>query len=486
MKIHVLLSLVAGLAAALAAPAARPADAAQPTAGPIRVFKAGAATSNITPAIGTPTVGGWAPVPSTQVHDDLHVRCLALDDGTSRLVFAVVDSVGVPREVFDEAKRLVQQETGLSPDNIMMSATHTHSAVSARGANALVFGAPFDDYQKFLVRRIADGVRRALNNLEPARIGWGSGRVPQHLFNRRSLLKEGKTDTNPFGGQDRVVTNKGSHPDRLKPAGPTNPEVYFISVQSTNGRPIALLANYWLHYVGGVPAGNISADYFAMFCDRIQQLLGANVQSPAFVGILANGPCGDVNNIGGGTPGVKYAPGERMRLVADDVAHEVARVHRTLRFHDWVELKAARTDLELKMRHPTPELVARAQQVLARPANASPIHVREVTYAERTMDAKNWPDTVSIVMQTFRIGDLGIAAVPFETFTETGLEIKAKSPFKNTFTIELANGSYGYLPTPEQHELGGYETWLGTNRVEKEASRKIVATLLDLFQQVKP
>ena len=53
------------------------------------------------------------------------------------------------------------------------------------------------------------------------------------------------------------------------------------------------------------------------------------------------------------------------------------------------------------------------------------------------------------------------------------------------FTIELANGSYGYLPTPEQHELGGYETWLGTNRVETEASRKIVAQILKLFAQVQ-
>ena len=485
MKLPTLVILLVGMSAALAARETKP-SVAPKASGTEKIFKAGAATSNITPPIGTPTVGGWAPVPSTHVHDDLHVRCLALDDGTTRLVFAVVDNVGVPREVFDAAKLLVQQETGLSPDNMMMSATHSHSAVSARGANSLVFGAPFDDYQKFLVRRIADGVRRALNNLEPARIGWGSGRVPQHVFNRRTLLKEGKTEINPFGGQDRVVTNNGSHPDRLKAAGPTNPEVYFISVQSTNGRPIAVMANYWLHYVGGLTGAQISADYFAMFCDRIQQLLGAEVQSPAFVGILANGPCGDVNNIGGGTPGVKYAPGERMRLVADDVALEVARVHRTLRFQDWVELKAAKAELELKMRRPTPELVARAQQVLARPATASPIHQREIIYAQRTMDAKNWPETTSIVMQTFRIGGLGVAAVPFETFTETGLEIKAKSPFRDTFTIELANGSYGYLPTPEQHELGGYETWLGTSRVEQEASRKIMVKLMELFNEVKP
>jgi neutral ceramidase len=88
-------------------------------------------------------------------------------------------------------------------------------------------------------------------------------------------------------------------------------------------------------------------------------------------------------------------------------------------------------------------------------------------------------------MQAFRIGDLGIAAIPFEVFTEIGLEIKARSPFKDTFTIELANGSNGYLPTPPQHDLGGYETWLGTNRVEREASVKITARILELLGSVK-
>ncbi len=87
----------------------------------------------------------------------------------------------------------------------------------------------------------------------------------------------------------------------------------------------------------------------------------------------------------------------------------------------------------------------------------------------------NGPTMLILLLQTFRIGDLGVAAIPFETFAETGMEIKAKSPFKPSFTIELANGSYGYLPTPEQHALGGYETWFSTNKVEVEASVKIVS-----------
>jgi neutral ceramidase len=459
-----------------------------------KAFKAGAATSNITPALGGAIVGGWAPVPATHIHDELHARCLALDDGTTRLVFVVVDSVSVNREVWDEAKRLVHEATGLAPEHMMMSATHTHSATSARGSNPLVLAssdaAPrtmLDDYQGFLARRIADGVRRAINNLEPARIGWGAGQVPQHVFNRRWLLKDGKTAVNPFGGQDHAVMNPGNRPDLLKPAGPTNPEVYFLSVQSTSGRPIALLANYWLHYVGGVGSGHISADYFGAFCDRIQELLGADRQNPPFVGILANGPCGDVNNINVGAPaGPRLAPYEKIRLVADDVAREVMRVHATLQHHDWVELKAAQAELELTMRRPTAAQVKWAQEVTARPPTASPVHRHAATYARRTLDARKWPETISIILQAFRIGELGVAAIPFETFTETGLELKAKSPFKHTFTIELANGGYGYLPTPEQHELGGYETWLGTSRVETEASRKIVAKILQLFAQVQP
>jgi neutral ceramidase len=453
-----------------------------------RVFRAGAATSNISPALGMGIVGGWEAPPATNIHDELHARCLVLDDGTTPLVLVVVDSVGVPREVFDEAKKLVRDATRIPVENQMMSATHTHRAVSARGKDPLKYGSPLDDYQKFLIRRIADGVRRAIENMEPARIGWGAGQVPQHVFNRRWLLKDGKTTPNPFGGQDRVMKPGADRSQVLKPAGPVNPEVYFVSLQSVGGRPIALLANYWLHYVGpAAPAGLVSADYFGAFCDRIQELLGADRQSPPFVGLLANGPCGDVANsdFSGRAPARRYKAFEKIREVANDVAQEVLRVHRTIAFHEWVELRAVQSELTLRMRRPSPEMVARAEAVLARPPTASPIHIREVTYAKRTLTAKEWPATTDVILQSFRIGELGIAAIPFEVFAETGLRLKAGIPFKDTFTIELANGSTGYLPTPEQHELGGYETWLGTSRVETEASDKITAVVLDQFKRLQ-
>jgi hypothetical protein len=450
-------------------------------------FLAGAATANITPPLGEPIVGGFNPEPSTHVHDELHARCLVLHDGKTRLAIVVCDNVGIPREVFDEAKRTVEKETGLPVENMLMSATHTHSATPARGDNVAAPGTGLPDYSRFLVRRIADGVRRALHNVEPARIGWGVARAPEHVFNRRYFMKPGTPLPNPLGGEDKVKMNPGAgNPNVEKPAGPTDPEVWFVSVQSKSGRPIALLANYSLHYVGGVGPGHISADYFAVFADRMQQLLGADRQDPPFVGIMTNGTSGDVNNIDVlGPKPERLPPYEKMRRVAHSVADKVFAAHRSVEHREAAALSVRQRELTLKTRRPTPEALARAKEVLARPKDAKPAHPLEGHYARRAIQMSEGPEEVRVILQAIRVGDLGIAAIPFEVFTDTGLDIKKRSPFKATFTVSLANGSYGYLPTAEHHKLGGYETWLGTNRVEVDAASKIAQGILDLLEEQK-
>jgi len=435
----------------------------------------------------------WAitglPPPAAHVHDELHVRCLVLDDATTMLAFIIVDNIGLNRDLIDEAKRVIQEESNIPRENLLVSATHTHSSISAEGVGEkrrqFDNVEPFDEYQKFLIRRMADGVRIAINNLESARIGWGVGSVPEHVFVRRWRMKPGTPIPNPFGGQDSVKMNPGRDPKLLEPAGKPDPDVSFISVQSIEGKPIALLANYSLHYVGGNPRDHISADYFGVFTDRIQELLKADRLEPPFVGIMTNGTSGDVNNINFGAPGVRKAPYAQMKLVAEDVAREVFRVYNSVEYHNWVPLRAAEVELELQVRKPPAQWLERARTLIARPDTVKPIHRHEVTYAHRILQfEETWPDNIDIVLQTFRIGDLGVTAIPFEVFAEIGLEIKSKSQLQPTFTIEQANGSYGYLPTPEQHELGGYETWYSANYVEVKASRKIVSTLLEMFKKL--
>lgn len=459
-----------------------------------RVFRAGASTSNITPELGKGIVGNFGtPPPATHVHDQLHVRSLALDDGSTQLVIVIVDNVAIKREVFDEAKRQIHERTGLPIEHLLMSSTHTHSCIGAGGGPSgdelgwcdWDMGKELVGYQVFLVNRIVDGVQIALNNLEPARIGWGSGQVPQHLFNRRWKMKS--PVINPFGGMDQVRMNPGiGNPDLLEPAGPTDPEVSFISVQSTGGRPIALLANYSLHYVGGVPQGHLSSDYFGVFADRIQALLGADRQDPPFVGMMSNGTSGDVNNINFRGPAEKYPPYDKMKLVGDDVAKEVLRVYKTIKHQDWVKLQAEQSEISLDVRRASLEMLTNAKKILARPETEKPMfHGLEREFAKSVLQMEEeYPDEVDVIIQAFRIGELNVAAIPFEVFTETGLEIKEKSRNERTFTISLANGWGGYLPTPEQHEVGGYETWFSVNKVEKNASSTIVAELLSLFSKM--
>lgn len=452
-----------------------------------KVFKAGAATANITPFLGGALIGEWNQPPAIEVHDELHVRCLMLDDGTTKLVFVVADVLGLYQDLTDAAKKLISERMDIPSSNIIISAIHTHSAVSAMGIGEKRRSwdlDTFDRYQEFVIQRIADAVQLAANHLEPARIGWGSVAVPEHVFVRRWKMKQ--PVINPFGEYDKVVMNPGhSNSNKLTPAAVPDPEVSFVSVKSIDGRPIALFANYSLHYVGGTPKGHISADYFAVFCDRIQELLNAERQDPPFVGIMSNGTSGDINNINFSGSPEKNAPYAKMKYVGRDVAQKVFEASGSIAYHDWVSLKAKQKEVTLKVRKPDKKMVERAKIILARPDSIKSSHSLEKTYAERTLNQLKRPDQVSVRLHVFGIGDLGVASIPFEVFAEIGLEVKAKSPFKQTFVVGLADGYWGYLPTPAQHELGGYETWLSTNNVELKASEKIVSELLNQFSLIK-
>ena len=464
-----------------------PARAEEPSqsGNPAKPFQAGAASANITPPLGQQIIGGWSPIAATHVHDELHARCLVLDDGKMRVAMVVCDNVGIPREVFDQARQWIGKETDIPPPHVLMCSTHTHSATTARGT-APLGGDTLFEYQRVLARRIADGVRRAMNNLEPARIGWGAASAPEHVNNRRWFMKPGPELANPFGGTDKVRMNPPRcHKNLIKPAGPTDPDVPFISVRARSGRPIALLANYSLHYVGGVKRGDVSADYFGIFADRVQQLLEADRQDPPFVGIMTNGTSGDINNINFTAKTPPRKPYEQMTRVAHDIAARVIEAEKKVTYHDWVPLGVRMEDLTLKARKPSPELLEWARAVQARDKDAKPRHRREEVYARRTIAMSRSPDEVAIPLQAIRIGEIGIVAIPFEVFVEIGLEVKQRTPFSQSFTISFGNGSYGYLPTPEQHKLGGYETWLGTSRVELEASRKITDRLLAMLAVLK-
>jgi hypothetical protein len=448
-------------------------------------FRAGAATSNVTPPLGNPIVGGFVPFPATHVHDELHVRCLVLDDGKTKLAFVVCDLLGIDRNVSDEARALIEQDLKIPKANVLISATHTHSACSALGKDARVISDTMDEYQRFVARRIVDGVKRANNLLRPAQIGFGTASAPEHVFNRRWHMKPGAVPLNPFGKEDKVKMNPpAGSADLLEPAGPTDPEIPFVVLRESakEHRPIAVFSTYSLHYVGGVGSGHISADYFGMYCDAIERLLKAERQTPAFVALMANGTSGDINNINFRKPRPKQEPYAQMKYVADDVASKVHAALEKVAYREDVTLDARYAEPAIAIRRPDADLTAWAKKTLAdRKPDAKKADMPAI-YAERTLRMAEHPEKLKMPLQVLRVGDRVIATMPCEVFCEIGLAYKKATP--NGWMVSLNHGYYGYLPTPRQHELGGYETWLGTNRLEVNASEKMLATLREMTAEL--
>jgi len=465
---------------------ARPCLASEPCVERGTSLLAGAAAANITPEhFPVSMTGSFQDRQATSAHDPLHARAIVLDDGKTRLAIVVCDSCLIARETFDNAKADAAQATGIPIENMLMSATHTHSAATAVPmANCR----PDQRYLAYLEKQIAQAVVQAWANLEPATLGWAVKQEPSEVSVRRWKMKPGAIEENPFGKRtDKVKMNppRGSK-DLIEPAGPIDPDVSILSIRSSSGRPIALLANYSLHYVGGTPVGQLSADYFGEFAKRIGAKLDADEVDPPFVGIMSNGTSGDVNNYNFIKPRPSAAPFERINAVAEKIADVAFAAHNSIEHKSDVSLAMAEQEIEVAIRQPDDSDSQWARDIL-RDHDGRALRDMTEVYANEALVLGRHPGSVKIKLQALRIGSFGITANPCESFAQVGLDIKQQSPYKLTMNIGLANGYSGYLPTPEQHELGGYETWPSRwSFLEVNASRKITETITELLKEVSP
>jgi len=434
---------------------------------PEETLRAGASLSNITPALGSALSGSFHPRYAEDVEDDLHARALVLDNGEKRLALVVCDLICLPRKAVDAAKARITERCGIPSEAVMISCTHTHSGPATCG---LLGTDEVPGYLDFAVPRIADAVERACRRLAPARVAWGAGCEPGLVFNRRYRMKDGSVRMNPGY----------LHPDLVEPVGPTDPEVGALFVETPEGRPIAVLANYALHYVGGAPGTSISADYFARFGQALQRMRGES-----FVVLLGNGCCGDVNNCNyrgpAPTPAYRW---ERADRAANLLAAEVMKVWQRCSFRQEVALDCRLEEVTAAVRQPDAETLAKARAMPPKPVSEMD---RDELYLREALIMTQGPPEVRTPVQALRVGDLGIAALSGEIFCQFGLDIKAASRFETTMVIELANDYTGYIPTLAAFEEGGYETWLArSSKLEPAAGPRMAETAIRLLAELRP
>ena len=450
-------------------------------------LRAGAAAVDVSPvAFPINMPGGFDANMAEGVNDPLMARAVALSDGTTTMILSVVDNLGLPPELIAEAKRAASEKTGVHFEHMLVASTHTHSGVGVSGTAGSNPESPAEKNRAVLVSGLTEALVKAHADLRPASVAYASRPLPHEVFNRRWYLKEGKMQPNPFGKMDKVRMNPPNSPDVLdRPAGPTDPEIGILSVRDAKGRPLAVFANYSLHYVGATPRGKISADYYGEFARLVPQRLG----TPGVVAMMSNGTSGDINNSPFGTIRAPREPMEQVRIVAGEAADAVWLALRDVKTHDARTVLGLRQrTLNLRYRKPTAEQLLYAKAVLAIKDEAAKARLPRLAehYARRTLSAaERKEETVDVILQTFRIGENVIVGIPFETFAEIGLALKKESPFARTMVVGLANGRHGYLPTPGQHELGGYETWLGTCHVQEDASELIMRELRAMLAEIR-
>lgn len=439
-------------------------------------LRAGTALVDITPTKFPVIVnGGFLEGSAKAVVDPLHARALVLANDQTTLAIVVVDSCMLPRELLDRAKDLASKATGIPTDKMLISATHTHTAPSAMGA---LGSRPDPDYPEFLIPLLARAIETAHQKLQPAQLGWGVIDDYEHTFHRRWIYRADRMLVDPFGEKSvRAMMNPGHmNPDVIGPSGPVDPGLTVVGIKTRAGKPLAVLANYSMHYYGS-PA--LSADYYGKFCNILRKEIVGDEKNDDFLAIMSQGTSGDLNAI----DTTKPAKPRDIDAFAQGIADNALKVYSKLEYKDKIPLAMSESLLKLKRRVPDEKRLAWAKEKIAAMGDRRPKDKSEV-YALEAVMLHEEPER-ELKLQALRLGDLAITAMPNEVFALTGLKLKRFNPFAGTMNISLANGSEGYIPPPEQHTLGGYTTWPArTAALVPDAEYSIVKVLLGMISSL--
>jgi neutral ceramidase len=222
-------------------------------------LRTGAAQVNINPAPGTPLAGYYSVRPGGEVLDDIHAKALVFEAGGTKAAVVIADLISMPRHVVVKTRELIAKETGIPGANVLIAATHTHTApVIARDMARDDFDGSSSDlgraYTEKLPALLAQSVADANTALAPVRLQAAKGRAENLAFNRRFWMKDGTVAWNP----------RKLDPNIVRPAGPVDPEVGLLTFDAPapmeKWTPLATFVNYAMHpdTTGGV---RISADY---------------------------------------------------------------------------------------------------------------------------------------------------------------------------------------------------------------------------------
>jgi hypothetical protein len=402
-------------------------------------LRAAAAEVDITPD-GPQWLLGYQARQSAGVHDRLHHRVVALDDGKTQVYLVSSEFAVFTPSFFDEFGRELKQRTRIEPRQVWWTVTHTHSApeLGPGGIGKLFLGERYKhDYDHAYAKEVKDKliavIREAREKLFPARVYIGTGRAEANI-NRRERRPNG-----------RIVLGKN-------PEGPVDRMIGLLRIERLDGGLVALIANYAMH--GTVLGGKnllISGDAPGVVASYVEAKLGAPM-------LYINGAEGNVAPLHSVEPDFRHLD-DYKKLLGDPI------------------LKA-----NAALRKPTRRIRLKAEEIVVETPRKPGLGWTDELADYLKVNGDGTAD-VRVPVRLLRIDkDTAIWGAPVEMFTEIALNMRVKSPFRHTFHFGLTNGCLGYLPTKQAFAEGGYEpgVCVFTDRVEADLTKEVSEALADL------
>jgi neutral ceramidase len=381
-------------------------------------FRAGVAKADLDPPTGLP-MAGYGVRYSTGTLDPLEARVLVLSDGARTIAFVTLDlCFPFDPPVMEEIRRAVRG----SVDEVIFHASHTHSGPTYSEA---------PEAAKHAIPRVADAIGTAARSMIAARIGNAWGQI--YLgFNRRYLLPDGSVQM--FWRNETKVST----------TFPVDSTVGVIRIDRLDGSPLAVLVNYACHPVVLGPENlNYSADYPSEMRRYIEQEMGSGVMA-----FFLQGAPGDINPYYDKTPLIEDAV-EMMKQTGRLLGVEAVRVAKTVttRIPGNLRIQSKTVVLSIANRWTLDKL---------RTVLRDRYHIEGGRATRLLRERMEMPVTTLLLNFSSPDQNLAFVGMPGEPFVEFQMQLRAKSPVRNSFLLGYTNGYFAYFPTMAAAVRGGY------------------------------
>ena len=401
----------------------------------------------------------------TYVVDPLYATCVAVHDGDETALIVTVDVKNMNQNVYELLQSRIKLATKVPVKNIMLSATHNHSAPTPTTERN---GEQNDiRWSAMLTTCVVDACKDAIKDLSDAEIYTGIADTPGMAFVRRYKLADG--------------TYSGIHNGNKSVAKPVEYEsqidddLQMIRFARKDKKDI-VLTNWQAHVAHAAVAypNGITADlvyYVRSICEEknddllIAYYLGAS---------------GNINL----TPAVSGTGKYRnYQKVGEALAELVLENFDKLERVQEGKISSSATTYVANTRKESEETVKRAKELKA--TGKSSIVTDYVFETAKDIDCvisrSTHDDTITAPLGAISFGDIGFVSVPYEMFDTNGMEVKEGSPFKMTFVLTCAGGAGGYVPSALAIPHGGYEVYM--SRYEYGTAEKVVEELLGMLNK---